>query len=305
MRQINVFLHFIYQSLIFVLSAEMKDLYTPQKQRSMKVKLCTLIGLAMLLTLAACRKERCDDPSNPDCRNYDPCYGFEDPGAAFKVYYKWGAIQSCRVSGTSEDTVTERFRLEVTDTTRNGVILLFEGPEGMDTYKWKVGTDSRTWETPTFELEFGDNAIGEVPVTLITAKNDFDRCSGISVLRDTFTKSLFFVTMGVQELPLFGVWEGVNTDATLDTFSIRIFLYMLSTRIENLPLGCNQTNSWVSAHMGYHNININYDSGAECLFICGHGGIDPPTGILSIDYWVDDEHTGARVGRQFVGRKLE
>lgn len=47
----------------------------------------TLLLMAGIVLLAQCCKPEptppCDDPSNPECPNYDPCYGKEKPNASF------------------------------------------------------------------------------------------------------------------------------------------------------------------------------------------------------------------------------
>ncbi len=48
-----------------------------------------LIGLLILTALVGCRRDDdptlppCDDQSNPECPNYDPCFGKEEPNARF------------------------------------------------------------------------------------------------------------------------------------------------------------------------------------------------------------------------------
>ena len=44
------------------------------------------LSLVALLALGSCKKEKpCQDPSNPDCENYDPCYGKKAPSADFII----------------------------------------------------------------------------------------------------------------------------------------------------------------------------------------------------------------------------
>jgi len=40
-------------------------------------------ALAALALFTTCCKDDCLDPTNPDCENYDPCYGKTQPSAKF------------------------------------------------------------------------------------------------------------------------------------------------------------------------------------------------------------------------------
>ncbi len=44
------------------------------------------LSLALLVLIPGC-KCSCDDPTDPDCKNYDPCYGADPPLTAdFEMY---------------------------------------------------------------------------------------------------------------------------------------------------------------------------------------------------------------------------
>ena len=51
-------------------------------------------ALAALALFTTCCKDDCLDPTNPDCDNYDPCYGKTLPSAKFNIEYQnWDSIQ--------------------------------------------------------------------------------------------------------------------------------------------------------------------------------------------------------------------
>lgn len=45
--------------------------------------LIIIFSLATLLVLQSCR---CDDPTDPKCKNYDPCFEVQEPTADFDMY---------------------------------------------------------------------------------------------------------------------------------------------------------------------------------------------------------------------------
>jgi hypothetical protein len=43
--------------------------------KQMQIGLLSLVLLSVLQVIGSCRKTRCCDPKNPECENYDPCFG--------------------------------------------------------------------------------------------------------------------------------------------------------------------------------------------------------------------------------------
>jgi uncharacterized protein (DUF952 family) len=52
-----------------------------RKENNKLFTICSMIVITLFGGLSSCKK--CDDPQNPDCSNYDPCYGKEIPSAKF------------------------------------------------------------------------------------------------------------------------------------------------------------------------------------------------------------------------------
>jgi hypothetical protein len=44
-----------------------------------------ILSLTLLCMLGGCRKKQCHDPKNPECENYDPCFGKKRINANFRV----------------------------------------------------------------------------------------------------------------------------------------------------------------------------------------------------------------------------
>ena len=64
------------------------------KNLSQILNLKLLITLTVIMLVAyACKKDTiCNDPSNPSCKNYDPCYDKTPVNADFKIYENVGSI---------------------------------------------------------------------------------------------------------------------------------------------------------------------------------------------------------------------
>lgn len=79
-----------------------------------------LCVVAMLLN-SQCRS--CDDPSNPDCPNYDPCYGVSKTSASFKIEERVGS-----------------YWVE-TDTVDRYSSVRFTAYQEGESYRWLIGAD--------------------------------------------------------------------------------------------------------------------------------------------------------------------
>lgn len=59
------------------------------------MKKLTLLTLSLLLITASCKDEpdnKCYDASNPDCENYNPCFGTSPVSADFVMSERLGLI---------------------------------------------------------------------------------------------------------------------------------------------------------------------------------------------------------------------
>jgi hypothetical protein len=152
--------------------------------------LILLLGLAGLLTLHACKEELpCDDPSNPNCPNYDPCYGKDTINTFFKV----------RPGDRGFKPPGEWCNLIPCDTF-NASSVRFDIPDGNpanSTYEWQIGSEAEPRTGEGFEIDFSDYLRDNgwetwIPITL-TVRTPMNEC-----LRNeeetvkTVTRQLFF-----------------------------------------------------------------------------------------------------------------
>ncbi|MCR9054750.1 MAG: hypothetical protein ACE362_01875 [Phaeodactylibacter xiamenensis] len=270
------------------------------------MKLLPLFMILMgVLLFAACEKD-CLDPANPECANYDPCLAYEPANASFKMLiipistYDWDCdggeprdleFEVDTVFATGGDIY---FRADQTELQASNV-----------SYEWRVGADPQVWTTRQFNLGFLENAVGDVPVTLIVEKINPDLCGGTAYTRDTVTKILHVrepldntYTDGSWSA-VFGKWEGYNTDDESRTFQIE---FKPGWRLEGLFDGCIVESPDLS--IGLKQFYIAALGKPDCNRVCGVGALSPDRRELSMDYSYDGAN-GERVSRTFKGVKVE
>lgn len=125
------------------------------------------LALFVVLFFNSCRKECCQDPTNPKCENYDPKYGI--PTADFTMR------QSLRPYGWQD---LEENIAEFSDTivSSNGGVLFAAKEENAIRYEWTIGDDSRRFYTKEVALSFDDflqipgNIRRKIPIRLKVVK---------------------------------------------------------------------------------------------------------------------------------------
>jgi hypothetical protein len=130
------------------------------------------LALFVVLFFNSCRKECCQDPTNPKCENYDPCYGKTRintnfrvrPGdRGFKPPEEWCDLIPC-------DTFNEssvRFDMPVNNPSNSS-------------YEWQIGTEATPRTGKAFEVDFSDYLSDNgwerhISVTL-TIRTPFNNC---------------------------------------------------------------------------------------------------------------------------------
>jgi hypothetical protein len=152
----------------------------------MRILLFILTGIS-LLAAQSCKKE-CHDPSNPDCENYDPCYGKNRTSADFTI----NEIVGGKPFETDEIWHINKVRCIA--------------KQDFDSYEWVVGDHVDTFSTKGFEL--GGFPEGQTfKVRLIGKRQPNTHCFADDDGIDTVIK-FFKVTAHDSLLPIFGTYEG-------------------------------------------------------------------------------------------------
>jgi hypothetical protein len=106
-----------------------------------------IVALTVLAAFSLQTCKHCNDPTNPDCANYDPCYGKKTINTFFKVR-----------PGDRGFPPPEEWCDLVNCDTFNTVFVRFDIPEGNpenSTYEWQIGEEPEPRYGEGFEIEFG------------------------------------------------------------------------------------------------------------------------------------------------------
>jgi hypothetical protein len=274
-----------------------------------------------VLLAAGCREDDdevvdCDDFTNPACSNYNPCHDQEEVSAAFET-------STVLYNRVAEPAIYEVF---VHDTFLVGNRVTFEAEEkDAEYYEWKVGSDDRSWHSPSFSLEFSmeDSSLllaNPIPVTLIVRKKPNKACFPDDDGLDTLTKFIYFVRFS-ENLPYIGTWRGVREDNPSEVYDIKIYRdsslmsgkTLFIDNLENDQVDCVKKyyfNSWRTAYNGVF--------GKELLTlipysVCAHKiNYRPLIRVNTLDntievawLWNDYLNTTVLIPRKFKGKKID
>lgn len=178
-----------------------------------------LIFVCITLLFYACKKQECcNDASNPNCENYDPCFGKSTIDTAFLVLLPYGGFPP-----PSDECVLPSY-----DTIYGGGTgMRLEAPKhnpSNSTYQWTVGNDPTVYKTKAFEIDFDGwlNAGNweksmEVRCTIKTPPN------GCIKLKDTMVvtkRKVFFTKYNPSIGVFYGKFNGSNIEDTFKNIFI-------------------------------------------------------------------------------------
>jgi len=158
-----------------------------------------ILSLAVFaaMVLNSCKKEcPCQDPTNPQCENYDPCYGKKTINTFFKVR-----------PGDNGFKPPEEWCELIPCDTFNVSSVRFDAPDGNpenSTYEWQIGTEATPRTGKAFEVDFSDYRQSKgyvdlwIPVTL-TIRTPLNAClTNPEDTLATITRELFFTKTQLQ-----------------------------------------------------------------------------------------------------------
>lgn len=229
-----------------------------------------ILFLALALAGTGCKKElpKCYDPANPDCENYDSCYGVEKPSAAFVM--EDGVL-----------TIQSGYHYIADDSIFRGTSIVFRSPYKDTSYKhtWYVGSEV------LHDYQFSRNFNKVVRPTTITVHHVLEYPPDTSCFPDDdgidSVSQTFYLIEYWNELATFGTFRVANENTT-DSFDFKI--KRLKSDGLPAPYGANGTYSV------FVNFNRDHDSVSQGLdyfatntvgFIEGAGSY--PNGKLTVD----------------------
>lgn len=166
---------------------------------------CLLLTLIVIGLGVQCKK-KCSDPANPDCENYDPCYGKKPVSAAFKIQE---VVQFSTVPegwGTTMDTDT---------ITTYGV--QFTALEDADTYRWIIGRETLATKS-VYRQDFPQGVT--YPIQLTVKKKPNLACFPQDDGEDTMTR-MMYAGNWMDDSALIGKFKGTVTNPN-DTLTIHL-----------------------------------------------------------------------------------
>ena len=136
----------------------------------MKTLIKLLFTSAIVVQLSSC--EKCDDPCDKRCDNYDPCCGLAPLTAEFKYFEDYQFHPMLEAAGLTKKLIEADTVLDVSP------ILFRANIEDADEYIWKVGDDDREWNTREFRLSFSNvPSFTSIPITLTVRRKAGKKCS--------------------------------------------------------------------------------------------------------------------------------
>lgn len=194
----------------------------------------------------------CDDETNSECPNYDPCHDQEATSADFKT--------AVVLADTKYEFVTAE-----EDTFYFGSKVLFTAKEeNALSYQWTIGDDDRVFTEQEFSLRFelSDSlslSNRPIPIQLIITRTPNTDCFPSDDGIDTIIKNIYFVSFHeVEHRNFIGTWIGSREDKPDEMYEIEIYDEPRLFSPAGVPAG-------------YALIfkNIDNEGNRSCLFITG------------------------------------
>jgi hypothetical protein len=259
--------------------------------------------LTLLIGLSVQCKKKCYDPTNPQCENYDPCYGKKLVSAAFKIQevvsFPFNTIPDAWGESPDTDTIAT-YGIQFT--------ALEDGAE----YEWHIGREVLTGKS-VYRQNF--TPFDTYPITLIVKKQPNKLCFPKDDGIDTLTRRMYAGSW-LRHSPILGKFKGYVTNP-MDTLTIEMMTVpiniggIIDTTIVPYNWGGKQDICRYSAGGGYAKVifkRLYFDySGittpncyaAKGVFEIKGRGND--TLIINYTEQKTPENIVERVKRQFVG----
>lgn len=194
----------------------------------------TYLFLVYVLTvfcfMACCE---CEDASNPDCPNYDPCHDVVAPKADFGAGYIEKLEGNADYNQFFSDTT-----VYLDGDTIPSTCTFYAYTTDVDSFYWQVGHDPRIFRGKSFFLKFGEEQhLQPIEVSLIVMKKS--SCFEGGFVRDTLKRILVPDTKQIES-PSWeyfnSTYRGVSTEFPKDTFDV-VFQDRLPQTMVNMPKG--------------------------------------------------------------------
>ena len=292
-------------------------------KNQIQIGLLSLVLLSLMLTIGSCRKTRCYDPKNPECENYDPCYGKSPVKASIKI----GIMNTFMPVNGDENFINEDsiFCAPVDDNwplyyARHSQFLGFKCMTSGVKTTWKLGSETITDSFYARSFSSNKGIIGKFKATLIVEKEPNLQCFPRDDGKDTLEKTFTFVRN--TELPIMGVYK-VLFEGEKDSSIVEIRPWAFQEGLyteKNFRIATTQSNGEI-ALINFRNM---MDTFTQLELFCTYTGNNiqfgdvakyntPSRGniklnhnILSAEYWCGYSIKNIPYRRyKFKGRKIQ
>jgi hypothetical protein len=179
------------------------------------IPLILVVGFAAFTT-SGCK--RCDDPSDPDCKNYDPCFVQGAVSAEFELFEKgfgW------------PDQLPVRRQINAC----NSVIL--RAKQELDSYEWYIGSELNPRTGRQVTVSFGCTPYGQIPIRLVVKGPPNLICDPNDDGIDTLVRDLFVLRS--DSLPISGKFRGRHQHIQEEEFVVEIRLRPNRPYMDSIP----------------------------------------------------------------------
>lgn len=262
------------------------------------MKRSSLVWLVMLImSVSACHKDnKCHDPSDPACDNYNPCSTVHALSAGFSIYEN-----DCTGGPGATDTSWHYYP---TDTVATNCVTFTANDTTADSLVWHIGAG--IYRQRSFHLDFSQNKPVMLPITL-TVYRHRNSCLPSDDTVKTMIRTLYFTDTCLAYGTYRGYFAGLQADT--GTISIRrVPVYVsgvgLSTGLAlgGFAPGCIDTisTSYGSYEPFFSSISFSATANTTfCTWIYGSVYFHRADGSVTIQYV--DHNRGAR---HFDGHKI-
>lgn len=187
-----------------------------------------MFSMLGILLVACCT---CDDPTDIECANYDPCHDIEPLIASFGAGYILDLPGSDLFNSFYPDTV-----IYLDGDTIPGTCTFYSYTNNADSFYYKVGQDPSLFTDKQFYLEFS-NEFHLEPISVTHIVKGRGECYKNNTSTDTLTRN-FVITNQPLDPPnpkfFNSTYSGISTEFPNDAFEIE---FKDETReIINLPM---------------------------------------------------------------------
>lgn len=241
----------------------------------------------------------CEDFTNPNCPNFDPCYDSVPANSEFDFVRE--------ITASMADTVVD----VPTDTIMSSSLVIKAREQSLENYTWTVGSDPNSIFGSRFVMNF-TGFTGTIPVTLRTLADTTDTCLELDELSSSTTRPLVIIESAIQRT-IFGFFRGyLLEDSERTEYTVEInYDNPPRSRLRGLPLNIDcdlsdRQDVGVPLIIGYRlfaSTFVQVNPGLQCNDLVVLGQMTPGSGDeIKIEYRYRDDD-GKWVERTFIGQR--